>query len=35
MAVIMNEICINKGDKRHENENKKKHYIYACSDALI
>ena len=35
MGVIMGEICINKGDKRHENENKKKHYIYASSDALI
>ena len=34
-SAIMVEICINKGDKRHENENKKKHYIYASADALI
>jgi len=34
-GAVMGEICINKGDKRHENENKKQHYIYASADALI
>ena len=34
-GAIMGEICISKGDKRHENENKKQHYIYASADALI
>ena len=35
MSKIMGEICINKADNRHENENEKQHDIYAFADALI